>query len=402
VGVTQSILGRLTGGAELIEIVVEGHAIRTIQPAQSESTGAASSAQCLVAPAFFDVQVNGFAGVDFNSPELSSDTIWYAIRKLRGKGVVLFCPTVITHSFEHLAACLRALDRVCRESSVASCIPAIHLEGPWISREEGPRGAHPLEHARNADWEEFLRLQDSAGGRIGMVTLAPEVPGALGVVEKLVAAGIVVAIGHTAASPETIRQAVQAGARMSTHLGNGSHLQMPRHHNYVWEQLASDNLWASFIVDGHHLPPSVVKCMVRAKGVQRSILTSDAISAAGMPPGRYRLGAVDIVVQPNYRAERADGAGSGILAGSAIDLLRGVENVIRFAGVSLSEAITMASTNPALLMGLSSRIGTLEPGRDANLVVFEWKADSGELELKQTLMEGHVVYEAAKAGSDQP
>ena len=161
---------------------------------------------------------------------------------------------------------------------------------------------------------------------------------------------------------------------MCTHLGNGSHLQMPRHHNYVWEQLAADDLWASFIVDGHHLPPSVVKCMVRAKGSQRCILTSDAISAAGMPPGRYRLGAVDIVVQPNYRAERADGAGSGILAGSAIDLLRGVENVIRFAGVSLSDAIAMASANPARLMGLSSRIGTVEQGRDANLIVFEWNA----------------------------
>jgi N-acetylglucosamine-6-phosphate deacetylase len=185
---------------------------------------------------------------------------------------------------------------------------------------------------------------------------------------------------------------------MCTHLGNGSHLQMPRHHNYVWEQLAADDLWASFIVDGHHLPPSVVKCMVRAKGAQRSILTSDAIAAAGMPPGRYKLGAIDIVVQPNYRAERADGAGSGILAGSAIDLLRGVENVIRFAGVSLSDAITMASANPARLMGLSSRIGIVEPGRDANLIVFEWKADSGFLHLQQTIMEGQVVYDSGKAG----
>jgi N-acetylglucosamine-6-phosphate deacetylase len=353
----------------------------------------------LIAPAFFDVQVNGFAGIDFNSQGLSSDAIWHAIRKLREKGVVLFCPTVITHSFEHLAACLGALNRVCQEPSVGSCIPAIHLEGPWISREDGPRGAHPLEHARKADWEEFLRLQDLAGGRIGMVTLAPEVPGVLEVIEKLVAAKIVVAIGHTAAGPETIRQAVQAGARMCTHLGNGSHLQLPRHHNYVWEQLAADDLWASFIVDGHHLPPSVVKCMVRAKGSHRSILTSDAISAAGMPPGRYRLGAVDIVVQPNYRAERADGAGSGILAGSAIDLLRGVENVIRFADVSLQGAIAMASANPARLMGLSSRIGTVEPGLDANLILFEWSADLGTLQLRQTIMEGQVVYDARKAGA---
>jgi len=393
------ILGKLVGQSEPVEIAVKGGTIESIQRAGAETKHRYGGANCWIASAFFDVQVNGFAGVDFNSPGLSSDAVWHVISKLREKGVVFFCPTVITHSFEHLAACLSAVDRVCREPSVASCIPAIHLEGPWISREDGPRGAHPLEHARNADWEEFLRLQESAGGRIGMVTLAPEVPEALAVIERLVAAGIVVAIGHTAASPDTIRQAVQAGARMCTHLGNGSHLQMPRHHNYVWEQLAADDLWASFIVDGHHLPPSVVKCMVRAKGTQRSILTSDAISAAGMPPGRYRLGAVDIVVQPNYRAERADGAGSGILAGSAIDLLRGVENVIRFAGVSLSEAITMASANPARLMGLSSRIGTVESGRDANLIVFDWQPDSGSLHLQQTIMEGQIVYDAGKAGA---
>jgi len=396
---SRGILGKLVGKDNLSEVTVAGPAIHSVEAARSPLTKVIGGTHCLIGPAFFDVQVNGFAGVDFNSPGLSSDAIWHAIRKLREKGVGFFCPTVITHSFEHLAACLSALDRVCQEPAVGLCIPAIHLEGPWISREDGPRGAHPPEHARDANWDEFLRLQDSAGGRIGMVTLAPEVPGVPRMIEKLVAAGIVVAIGHTAASPETIRQAVQAGARMCTHLGNGSHLQMPRHHNYVWEQLAADDLWASFIVDGHHLPPSVVKCMVRAKGAQRSILTSDAISAAGMPPGRYRLGAVDIVVQPNYRAERADGAGSGILAGSAIDLLRGVENVIRFAGVSLSEAITMASANPASLMGLSNRIGTVEPGRDANLIVFEWNADSGTLQLQQTIVEGQVVYDDTKAAA---
>jgi N-acetylglucosamine-6-phosphate deacetylase len=393
VAVAQTILGRLSAGSEPIEIVVEGREICTIRPA-----GAATIGSRLIAPAFFDVQVNGFAGVDFNSQGLSSDAIWHVISKLREKGVVLFCPTVITHSFEHLTACLSAIDRACQEPTIAGCLPAIHLEGPWISREDGPRGAHPLEHARNANWEEFLRLQASAGGRIGMVTLAPEVPGALEVIEKLVAAGVVVAIGHTAASPETIRQAVRAGARMCTHLVNGSHLQMPRHHNYVWEQLAADDLWASFIVDGHHLPPSVVKCLVRAKGTKRSILTSDAISAAGMPPGRYRLGAVDIVVQPDYRAERADSAGTGILAGSAIDLLCGVQNVIRFTGVPLLDAIAMASANPATVMGLSSRIGTLEQGFDANLIVFEWNSNSGTLRLQQTIMEGQVVYDANKAG----
>jgi len=399
--VTLRILGRLPGQTGLREITIQGRTIHSVLPAQPESTVAlGNSASSWIAPALFDVQVNGFAGVDFNSPAISSEAVWHVITKLREKGVGLFCPTVITHSFEHLSACLKALDQTCREPSVSACIPAVHLEGPWISRQDGPRGAHPLAHARHADWEEFLRLQEAAGGRIGMVTLAPEVPSALAVTERLVAAGVIVAIGHTAAKPDVIRQAVHAGARMCTHLGNGSHLQLPRHHNYIWEQLAADDLWASFIVDGHHLPPSVVKCMIRAKGAQRSILTSDAISAAGMPPGHYRLGAVDIVVHPNYLAERVDSAGSGILAGSAIDLLRGVENVIRFAGVSLAEAITMASNNPARLMSLSSRIGIVEPGRDANLIVFEWVPDSASMHLRQTIMEGQVVYDARKSAGN--
>jgi N-acetylglucosamine-6-phosphate deacetylase len=144
-------------------------------------------------------------------------------------------------------------------------------------------------------------------------------------------------------------------------------------------------------VDGHHLPPSVVKCMIRAKGCQRSILTSDAISAAGMPPGNYRLGTVEVVVDPNYKVERLDLAGTGILAGSALDLLRGVENVMAFAGVSLAEAVAMASTNPAELMGISSRL-SLQPGSEANLLVFETRSSSQSLDLKYAIQAGEIVF----------
>lgn len=385
------IIGTIAGQHEVSEIVLQGGMIEAIRRVEPESLGASGNPHLQIASAFLDIQVNGFAGVDFNSPGLSADSFWRVVTELRQKGVAFFCPTIITHAFEHMATCLRALDTVCHNASVGPCVPAIHLEGPWISRENGPRGAHPLEHVRSANWDEFLRLQDAAGGRIRLVTLAPEVPGAMATIERLVDSGIVVAIGHTAASPDTIRHALQAGARMSTHLGNGSHLQLPRHSNYVWEQLAADDLCASFIVDGHHLPPSVVKCMVRAKGVHRSLLVSDAIAAAGMPPGRYRLGAVDLVVQPDYRVERADNVGGGILAGSAIDLLRGVENVVRFAGVSLSEALAMASTNPARLMGLEDRLGSIETSREANLVVFEWDPASSSIRLHQTIVSGEAV-----------
>src|SRR5687768_6411871 len=152
-------------------------------------------------------------------------------------------------------------------------MPGFHLEGPYFSIEDGPRGAHPKEHARDPDWDEFRRWQDAAGGRVRMVTLAPERNGALRFIEQLTAAGVVAAIGHTAATGRQIRDAAAAGARTSTHIGNGCHAVLPRHDNYVWEQLACDDLWASVIADGHHLPPAVLKSVIRAKTPGRVLLT---------------------------------------------------------------------------------------------------------------------------------
>ena len=196
--------------------------------------------------------------------------------------------------------------------------------------EDGPRGAHPQRHVRPPDWDEFRRLQDAAGGRIRLVTLAPEHDGALPFIERLTAAGVVVALGHTAASGERIRDAVRAGARLSTHLGNGSHAVLPRHDNYIWEQLADDGLWASLICDGHHLPPSVVRCIVRVKTPARTILTCDASSLAGLPPGRYREWDQDFEVLP---AGKVVVPGTSYLAGSWAFTDLCVGNVIRFAGV---------------------------------------------------------------------
>jgi N-acetylglucosamine-6-phosphate deacetylase len=387
------IKGRIVGSEAPVEISVEGGRIASIEQV-GPSTQVLGGEDCWIAPAFFDVQVNGFAGVDLNCPEITLEDVSHVIEKLSARGVLFFCPTIITQSFDHLSACLRSLCKATSDSSVRRAIPAFHLEGPYLSPEDGPRGTHPREHVREADWDEFRRLQDCAGGRIGMVTLAPEVGGALRLIERLADTGVVVALGHTAADPQTIRDAIRAGARTSTHLGNGSHLQMHRHSNYVWEQLAADELWASFIVDGHHLPPSVVKCMVRAKGWQRSILTSDAISAAGMPPGRYRCGEIEIVVRPDYKAERADSIGSGILAGSALDLLRGVENLLRFTQLGLFEAVCAASSNPAKLFNLSNPPQEIAVGSEADLVVFRHNPVSQALDLRYTIQQGRIVHQA--------
>jgi N-acetylglucosamine-6-phosphate deacetylase len=242
------------------------------------------------------------------------------------------------------------------------------MEGPYISPEDGPRGAHPREFTAAASIDDFQRRQEAAQGQIRLVTLAPEVPGTLPLVEYLRANGVRVAIGHTAAPAEAIRDAVKAGATLSTHLGNGCANMIPRHPNFIWEQLAADEMMASLIVDGHHLPPATVKTMIRAKSVRRTILVTDAIAAAGQPPGEYQLGSLKVRLDETGRVAVP---GAPNLAGSALAMDRAVANTVRFAGVSLEDALAMASTNPAGNLGVKPA-GTLE---------LEWNPESFALRV---------------------
>lgn len=297
-------------------------------------------------PGLVDLQVNGFAGVDFNSPDVRPDQIAGAIPALRMTGVTRFLPTIITGSLEHFARCARAIASV-----DDAAIAGIHQEGPYISSTDGPRGAHPRAHAMAASIDDFERRQEAASGRIVLVTLAPEAAGAIALIEHLAASGVRVAIGHSEAAPETIRSAISAGATMSTHLGNGCAAVLPRHPNLIWEQLAADELHASLIVDGHHLPPAMVKTAVRAKSPARTILVTDAIAAATCPPGPYRLGEVDVVVGPDRRVSLA---GTPYLAGSALTLDDAVGNTVRCTGLPLDEVLPMASTVPAAYLGIAT------------------------------------------------
>jgi N-acetylglucosamine-6-phosphate deacetylase len=258
------------------------------------------------------------------------------------------------------------------DEEIARAVSAIHLEGPYISAEDGPRGAHPRQYIRKPDWDEFERWQNAAGGRIRLMTLAPEHEGSLAFIEQLVQAKVVVSLGHTAAISARIREAISAGARMSTHLGNGCHALLPRHDNYLWEQLAADELWASIICDGHHLPSALIRCILRVKTPRRTILTCDASSLAGMPPGRYREWDQELEVLPEGKIVVSE---SGFLAGSWSFTDRCIGNAVRDGGVSLSEAIEMASIRPRELLGLP--INRLEVGQPADLVLFEWDDVAG-------------------------
>ncbi len=304
----------------------------------------------LTSPGFVDLQVNGFAGVDFNDPATTPDQVAGALEAMRHTGVTRCLPTIITGDAGSFARCATAILRS-RHPAVAG----LHMEGPYISPEDGFRGAHPRRHVCDARVDDFERRQDAADGRIRLLTLAPEVPGALAVIEHAVARGVRVAIGHTAATGAQIADAVRAGATLSTHLGNGIAAMLPRHPNPIWDQLADDALLASLIVDGHHLPASTVAVMVRAKTPPRVLLVTDAIAAAGCPPGRYRLGALDVQLDDSGRVAAP---GASTLAGSALTMDRAVALTAAFTGLPLAAVLPMASTQPAAYMGLEPA-GTL-------------------------------------------
>jgi N-acetylglucosamine-6-phosphate deacetylase len=314
-------------------------------------------------PGFVDLQVNGFAGVDYNTPGLTADDVRRSIAAQRATGVTRVLPTLITGPLDRFAECARALLSVDDPA-----IAGIHMEGPYISPEDGARGAHPRAHCRAASADDFARRQEAAGGRIVLVTLAPEVPGALTLIEQLAAAAIRVAIGHSAGSPAVIRDAIAAGATLSTHLGNGCAAVLPRHDNVIWEQLASDDLRASLIVDGHHLPPAIVKVFTRAKSPARTILVTDAMAAAGCPPGNYRIGDVDVEVGPDRRVSLR---GTPYLAGSALTMSEAVAKTARFTGLSLQDVLPMASAAPAAYLGIPT----------AGTVTAEWDAAGWRLDI---------------------
>ncbi|MFO0811425.1 MAG: N-acetylglucosamine-6-phosphate deacetylase [Gemmataceae bacterium] len=328
---------------EPLAIRIDAGRIVEVGPA----TGEVSS---WVGPSYFDVQVNGSRGISFNAPTLSVDEVRRVADEVQSHSCGGFCPTLVTAGAEALTHGFATLARTCdSDADLARAMPGFHLEGPYIAAEDGPRGAHPKVHVRPPDRDEFRRWQDAAGGRIRLVTLAPEVPGGLSFIEWLTAQGVVVAIGHTAANGATIRDAAAAGARLSTHLGNGCHAVLPRHDNYIWEQLAHDALWASVIADGHHLPPSVLKCVLRVKSPKRTVLVSDAGSLAGLRPGRYDCWGQEFEVHP---AGKIVVPGTGFLAGSAVFLNRCVAHAISGGFATPADAIGMAAERPRELLGL--------------------------------------------------
>lgn len=362
--------------------IVFGETITDVHPSSSADSR-------FIAPGWIDLQVNGFAGVDYNSPSTPHEEIARSIHALFATGVTRFYPTVITGAPDDMAAALRNLARAREALPEGAAMEGFHVEGPHISSEDGPRGAHPRRWVRRPDVGEYRRWQDATDGRIRLVTLSPEWPEAPGYIEILVADGVVVSIGHTKADSRQIAAAVSAGASMSTHLGNGAHSVLPKHANYIWDQLAEDRLSAGFIADGIHAPAAFLKAAFRAKGPERRFLVTDASAPAGSMPGRYRLGEQEVELTPD---ERVVLAGQDRLAGSALRMDRGVEKLMELGSLSLSEAVQMASGNPARAGRIQGRESGLAPGQRADFTLFRFDPERRHIEIESTWLSGERCY----------
>lgn len=386
------VFGRRYDTAELVCVEIAQGMISQLTPFSADERTLKGCPW--IAPGLFDIQVNGYGGQEFSSPDLTPEKVAALVRRYDAFGLTRCCPTLFTQSFEVMRHSVATIAAACASSrEAARRIAGIHVEGPYLSSQDGPRGAHPRQYCRPPDWDEFQRLQDAAEGRIRLLTMAVEFDEAPAFIERVVRIGVIVAIGHTAAGSDQIRAAIDAGARLSTHLGNGAHPMIPRHPNYIWDQLADDRLAASLIVDGHHLPPAVVKSFVRVKTPTRCILISDMSGMAGLPPGHHQANHAEVEILPDGRMVVA--GQRQILAGASLPIGAGIANVMAFADVSLAEAVWMAVHNPARLLGLDP--GGLSPGDAADLVLFDLVELSHEgrpprFEVRSTIIGGEVAF----------
>jgi len=346
-------------------------------------------APCL-STGFTDIQVNGYMGIDYSAPWFGEGEVSQMVNLLAKSGITRHCPTIVTCPSDRIIRNIKTIVKAINNSlEFESSIPGIHVEGPYISSEDGPRGAHDSRYVRDPDFDEYLNWQEAASGLIKIITLAPERKGALDFIQRVSKNGVAVAIGHTGAEPELIKEAVSAGARLSTHLGNGSHSRIPRLKNYIWEQLADDNLYASIIVDGYHLPESVVKVFARAKGLEKIILVSDVSMPAGRSPGLYKWGNIDVQV---FKDGHLGLAGTEFLAGAGHLLDRDIAQFIRFTGHALKDAVKLCTSNPAKILGIDLRLEEFSPGMPADIVQFRCHQGAEKIEVLKTIFNGTTLY----------
>ena len=294
---------------------------------------------------YFDLQVNGYAGVDFNGDELLDEDLVAVCLRLRQDGVGGILATVISDQLDAMCGRLRRIAEICQRSpDVRQMVWGVHIEGPFLNEAPGYVGAHPVAAMRPADGESMRRLLDAAGGLTRLVTLAPERDPGLGVTRMLAAQGIVISAGHCDATRDELLAAIDAGLSMFTHLGNGCPLLLHRHDNIIQRVLSlADKLWIGFIADGVHVPFVALRNYLQLAGPDRAIVVTDAIAAAGMGPGVHQLAGQRVVVDEHLATWAED---RSHLVGSAMTMPQAVENLRSKLGYDEKFIARLTSENP--------------------------------------------------------
>jgi len=366
---------------EEADVLIEDAKIVAVGPgvAQTEVAETIDADGDIVAPGYVDVHVHGSAGHD--AMDGTREAIEGMAKFFATRGVTSFCPTTLTQAPDAIMTSVRAIHE-CQENPIEEAAQplGVHLEGPCI--EAGKKGAQPEEHIRTAealDYEQIFSL-----GNIRLITLAPEIPENKALIAFARANGAAAVVGHSAATYEELAEAVKLGLNHATHTFNqmeGLHHRKP---GTVGGVLLLDEIYAEFIADGIHLHPAVVDMIVRLKGPDKALLITDAIRGAGMPDGEYELGGQQIVVK-----EGAVRLADDTLAGSALTMDRAVHNVREFTRAPLKECIQMATLTPARSIGVNHCKGSLEPGKDADVVILD-----RDLKVVTTMVMGEVVHRA--------
>lgn len=388
-GAQQQIEGISYLDGKPISVTVQNGVITDILPLDKLTDG---SKKFYIAPGLIDNQVNGYKGVTFGfgGGELKLEGVTVATKALWERGVTTYFPTLVTNDHQKLLKNFALLAKAKEDKELLGSIPGFHLEGPYISPYDGFRGAHSLKFVKTPDWEEFMELYKASKENILTVTVAPELEGAMEFIKKCTAEGIVVSLGHHNGNAEQINRAAKNGAKTCTHLGNGCANMINRHDNPLWPQLANDDLMISIICDGFHLRPEEIRVFTKAKGYDKTIITSDVTKFAGLKPGIYKnIIGDDLELTSDGKVQYP---AQKVLAGSASAIDKGVGHVMKVTGCSLADAIKMASTNSAILYGLDDR-GLLEKGKRADLVLFTM--EDSVMKVKKTYVKGKLVYEAA-------
>jgi N-acetylglucosamine-6-phosphate deacetylase len=299
-------------------------------------------------PGFVDLQINGYKGVDFSGEKLTEQDFHFACQEIIRSGTVVFLPTVITSSAEIYQKNLKLIASVIKHKPFSMHIPGIHVEGPFISKEDGARGAHNKDWVRTPDIQFFDQLFRWSEGKIKLITVSAELNDADELCRHATKLGVRVSLGHQMANEADLEKMVKAGAVSLTHLGNGVPIQLHRHSNPIWAGMGNDELKAMIITDGHHLPPSLIKSIIRTKGISNVIVASDASPVAGLPPGKYNTLGNDAILDPSGKLYNPD---SGYLVGSSSTMIDCMNYLLDLDILSTSQLLELGFFNPLKLIG---------------------------------------------------